>query len=341
MIQPFQSQSRYIQSPQQPQRQMNQISPYQDEMNRQLMTNPFNNDPFMRDFEHMHNRMIQNFQNMTQIMLRGSPFSGFPSQSLMAQEFDERDVFGFSDLHNQIYSNSNGQQNSGGQFQVFSRSMVQKQIIGPDGQPKVEKYYNDNMIQRGNDGNTISEKKQAYHNQANGRSIMAHERMLNDQGHKYIKERNHLGQIEDQNLYHNITEEQAQDFHQRWNNQSNNMRTLQSNQPSRYMQIQNEPVRQSNQQNQYQIPQIAYQNPDQISRSGYRSNLYERPQLQYQTAQQPITPQSTFSSRSRPQSGYSNNSYNQPQRYDLQNRPISSSAYQNSFNPYNANQKLY
>ncbi|KAL4468328.1 hypothetical protein ABPG72_010729 [Tetrahymena utriculariae] len=337
MIQPFQSQSRYIQTSQQPQRQMSQISPYQDDMNRQLVTNQFNNDPFMRDFEQMHNRMMQNFQNMTQLMMRGSPFQGFPSQSLMAQEFNERDLFEFSDLHNQIYSNQN--QNSGGQFQVFSRSMVQKQIVGPDGQPKVEKYYNDNMIQRGQDGNTISQKKQAYHNQVNDRAIMAHERMLNDQGHKYIKERNPQGQIEDQNLYLNITEDQAQDFHQRWNHQSNHMRTLLANEPPRYIQIQNEPIRQSNSLNQQQIPQITYQNPAQSLRSDYRQNIQDRPQLQYENTQQPITPQSTFSSYSRPQSGYSSYSYSLPQRYDQQNRLTST--YQNSVNPYNQYQKLY
>ncbi|KAL4427511.1 hypothetical protein ABPG74_015214 [Tetrahymena malaccensis] len=337
MIQPFQSQSRYIQSQQQPQRQMNQISPYQNDMNRQLVTNQFDSDPFMRDFEQMHNRMMQNFQNMTQMMMRGSPFQGFPSQSLMAQEFNERDIFGFSDMHDQVYSNSN--QNGGGQFQVFSRSMVQKQVIGPDGQPKIEKYYNDNMIQKGHDGNTISEKKQAYHNQVNGRSIMAHERMFNDQGHKYIKERNHQGQIEDQNLYHNITEEQAQDFHQRWNHQRNQMRALQANEPSRYMQIQNEPIRQSSQYNNQQIPQITYQSPAQSLRNEYRQSIQDRPQLQYQNTQQAITPQSTYSSYSRPQSGYSNHSYSQPQRYDQQNRLTS--AHQNSLNPYIKNQNLY
>ncbi|EGR33158.1 hypothetical protein IMG5_060510 [Ichthyophthirius multifiliis] len=142
----------------------------------------------------------------------GSPFMSIFEN--MNRNFQESDMFDFSNMHRNVMNapqrqiNQLQQENPGnGQFVCYSSSMVQRQVIGEDGQPKVEKYFNNNVVQRGQDGNTISERKQGYKNNANGKQLLAHERMLNDQGIKYIKEKDRDGQINTTNHYYNVEEE--------------------------------------------------------------------------------------------------------------------------------------
>lgn len=47
---------------------------------------------------------------------------------------------------------------------MVSSSYVQSSKIGPDGKRHVEKYVSNNVATKGNDGNVISEKRQAYKN---------------------------------------------------------------------------------------------------------------------------------------------------------------------------------
>ena len=68
-----------------------------------------------------------------------------------------------------------------------------------------KKYYENSMGQKQN-GQTISEKKQAYQDSNRGVDRIAEERMLNDRGRKVVKERvgGRNGQIEETNHYYNM-----------------------------------------------------------------------------------------------------------------------------------------
>ena len=82
-----------------------------------------------------------------------------------------------------------------------------------------------------NQGNTISQKHQAYKN-SEGVNRIAEERMLNDQGRKIVREKR--GQnIEETNHYYNIEEEEAPRFDHDWRNADTNMKFLENH--SKYM----------------------------------------------------------------------------------------------------------
>lgn len=93
------------------------------------------------------------------------------------------------------------------------QTFVSSSKKGPDGKMITEHYYDNNMGQHRN-GQTISEKQQAYKN-SSGINRLAEERMLNDQGRKIVKEKRGNA-VEVTNHYFNIDEEHAQDFDSRW-----------------------------------------------------------------------------------------------------------------------------
>jgi hypothetical protein len=75
-------------------------------------------------------------------------------------------------------------------------------------------------------GNTISQKQQAYRN-TNGVNQIAEERMLNDRGRKIVREKRG-GNIEETNHYYNIDEEDAQMFDEEWRNNDRRMNFLEN-----------------------------------------------------------------------------------------------------------------
>jgi hypothetical protein len=82
-------------------------------------------------------------------------------------------------------------------------------------------------------GQTISQKQQAYKN-SDGVKRMAEERMLNDKGHKIMKEKKVGGEIEHSNHYYNMNEDEADRFGQNWKSTNNEMKFLENHQ--KYMQ---------------------------------------------------------------------------------------------------------
>ena len=74
--------------------------------------------------------------------------------------------------------------------------------------------YFENSAGEHKNGKTISQKQQAYKN-SDGVNRIAEERMLNDKGHKIVKEKRG-NEVEETNHYYNIEEDEAQNFHQNW-----------------------------------------------------------------------------------------------------------------------------
>lgn len=88
--------------------------------------------------------------------------------------------------------------------------------MGPDGKPVSEIYQTKAKGATGPDGKRITERHQMYDNQATGHQKMAHERMLDGQGRKLVKQR--LGNnTEEHNIYKRMNEAQAPEFDENWN----------------------------------------------------------------------------------------------------------------------------
>ncbi|KAM3142072.1 hypothetical protein pb186bvf_005726 [Paramecium bursaria] len=178
-----------------------------------------NQQPFtmFQEFDQIAGRMMQHMDN--QLANMGFGFM---------KSFDdmENEMFGFSKLHNQVANMpmSSIQQNArDGAFQVYSSSYVSSSKMGPDGRVIKEKYFDNNAIARGMNGHTISERQQGYKN-TDGIDRFAHERMMNDKGRKYVKERDRTGQISTTNNYYNIDENQVEQFENEWLGMGQNLR---------------------------------------------------------------------------------------------------------------------
>jgi hypothetical protein len=72
----------------------------------------------------------------------------------------------------------------------ISKSYVSKVNYDQNGQPHKETYQTQSIRQTDKDGKKIQEKQQAYQNSKTGMQKAAHERLLNEKGHKIIKARN-------------------------------------------------------------------------------------------------------------------------------------------------------
>jgi hypothetical protein len=76
-----------------------------------------------------------------------------------------------------------------------------------DGQPEKETYKAQTIRQTDMDGKRIQESQQAYQNTKTGVEKASHERLLNDKGHKVVKERNtKLGEEMEHNFFKGINE---------------------------------------------------------------------------------------------------------------------------------------
>ena len=90
---------------------------------------------------------------------------------------------------------------------VISKSYVSKVNYDQNGKPNRETYQTQSIKQTDREGKRIQEKQQAYQNTRTGIQKSAHERVLNEKGHKIVKERNRLtGDEMEHNLFKGIQE---------------------------------------------------------------------------------------------------------------------------------------
>ncbi|KAL4478343.1 hypothetical protein ABPG72_009579 [Tetrahymena utriculariae] len=166
-------------------------------------------------FEQMHNKMMKNFENS----IGGFGIGGilkefqqpFSMMSNISKQMD-RMFSDFSDLHHSAI-----QDRDKGSFTSVQRVFAMEKKMGPDNKPYQQKYFSNNVVQKDQSGNTISERQQAYKNSYEKRDVIAQERMLNNQGRKFVQERQN-GQISSTNHYLNMDENETDPFDSMWNN---------------------------------------------------------------------------------------------------------------------------
>lgn len=180
----------------------------------------FGADGFFNDFHNDNMQIFKQFNDFSgNIFNKIDKKFGFGS---MMSNFDE-EFNSFSDLHNQMHRNT-------GQGTVVQRSYVSSTKLDSNGNKIEEKYYKNNVAHKGYDGNTISEKHEAYKNTGSGLERIAQERMLNEKGRKYIQERNRQKNEElAHDYFYNISEEQKNDFDMEWDNYNNKVGFLENN----------------------------------------------------------------------------------------------------------------
>jgi hypothetical protein len=96
---------------------------------------------------------------------------------------------------------------------VIQKSYVSKVNYNENGQPQKETFQSQSIKQIDREGKKIQEKQQAYNNSGTGIQKAAHERRLNDKGHKIVKERNkNTGEEMEHTLFKGISESKIFDF---------------------------------------------------------------------------------------------------------------------------------
>jgi hypothetical protein len=80
--------------------------------------------------------------------------------------------------------------NNKGQGSFIQQSYVSSVKYNQNGQPEKETYTAQTVRQTDKDGKRIQESQQAYKNTGTGIEKASHERLLNDRGHKIVKQRN-------------------------------------------------------------------------------------------------------------------------------------------------------
>lgn len=81
----------------------------------------------------------------------------------------------------------------GGNGQCISQTFVYNQSIGPDGKPKVEKYFNSNVEGIDKQGRRIGQREEMYKNSATGVKKMSEQRMLGDKARKIVRSKHGQG----------------------------------------------------------------------------------------------------------------------------------------------------
>jgi len=179
----------------------------------------YNNNiaPDFAQIRNNHMEVFKEFDNMAGKMMKhvddmfGS-FGNFGSIHKELNIFKDFNDFGsFSSIDDQLTRGK-------GASKVVQRSYVIETKLDQNGRKFQEKYMDNNFAMRGNDGNTVSERHQAYHNSGNNHQRMAQERKFNDQGHKVVHERfGHTGEVRENRYYKNIGQDEEDQFHDRWN----------------------------------------------------------------------------------------------------------------------------
>ncbi|CDW71639.1 UNKNOWN [Stylonychia lemnae] len=130
-----------------------------------------------------------------------------------------RDLFQDGPFFNQNrFSESAGGIVNPGVGHFVSQSYVSQTKFDNNGRPIQEKYQNRVAGALGN-GNRIIERQQMYDNGGTGLQKISHERMLNDQGRKIVKERVN-DQMNSYDYFKNITEDQTPEFDHKWEDTS-------------------------------------------------------------------------------------------------------------------------
>jgi len=120
------------------------------------------------------------------------------------------DMMSFSSIGNRVA-------NSNTSSRVIQRTYITETKIDQNGNRYQEKYMSHDQAVRSKDGNTISERQQAYHNTRNDLQRIAQERQLNHQGRKVVHERVGNGQnYTVTNNYRNLHENAIESFDRDW-----------------------------------------------------------------------------------------------------------------------------
>ncbi len=95
----------------------------------------------------------------------------------------------------------------------ISKSYVSTVKYDGSGKPHQEVYQSQSIRQTDNSGKRIQESQRAYQNSLTGVQKAAQERLLNDKGHKLVKERNaKTGDEMEHNIFKGINEEELPQF---------------------------------------------------------------------------------------------------------------------------------
>ena len=95
---------------------------------------------------------------------------------------------------------------------VLSKSYMSSTKYNDKGEPEHETYQTQSINHLDKNGHHIQEKQEAYKN-SNGIEKAAHQRMLDDKGHKIVKERNkNTGEESEHNIYKGMKEKDIGEF---------------------------------------------------------------------------------------------------------------------------------
>ncbi len=100
----------------------------------------------------------------------------------------------------------------------ISKSYVSTVKYDGSGRPHQEVYQSQSIRQTDNTGKRIQETQRAYQNSSTGVQKAAHEKLLNDKGHKFVKEKNaNTGDEMEHNIFKGINEEELPQFNNEYN----------------------------------------------------------------------------------------------------------------------------
>lgn len=131
-----------------------------------------------------------------------------------------------SNNRNQLSSSANNQNDFSSQLMgmrganpgTFLCKSYVSRVNYKDGKPEKEVYQSQAINHYGQDGHKIHERQEAYKNEGAGIEKAAKQRMFDDRGHKYIKERNRItGEQNEHNLFKGMDENQLGEFESKFN----------------------------------------------------------------------------------------------------------------------------
>ncbi len=101
----------------------------------------------------------------------------------------------------------------------YQKSYVSTVKYDKDGRPHKESYQSQTIKQTDKDGQKIQESQQAYQNTKTGIQKASHERLLNDKGHKVVRQRNrNLAEQYEHNYFKGMNEGDLPQFENEYNN---------------------------------------------------------------------------------------------------------------------------
>ena len=103
---------------------------------------------------------------------------------------------------------------AGGQGHFVQQTYMSSTKLDANGKPVSEKFQSKAQGAIGRDGNKMMEKQQMYDNQMTGQQKASHQKMLNGQGRKVVKEKlgGNNNAVNTYEHYQNMKESDAQQF---------------------------------------------------------------------------------------------------------------------------------